>query len=190
MSWDLARDEDLMAKVAAGNRDAMTPLVRRFATPLLTFIQRMLGNRHRAEEVFQDVFLAVWQNRRRYQYPRPFKSWLFGIAANKCHDDYRKFDAAIEALSFEPRVPAGSNCGSPVETAIATETATLIAQAVAKLPPQQRAVLVLRIWNGQEYSEIAVTLDRTESTIRSEMLHALRTMRRYLEPRLRRTKDR
>ena len=58
------------------------------------------------------------------------------------------------------------------------ETATLVAQAVATLPPKQRAVLVLRVWNGLEYAEIAAALDRTESTIRSQMFHALAGMRR------------
>jgi RNA polymerase sigma-70 factor (ECF subfamily) len=189
MSLDLARDEELMAKVAVGNREAMGPLVRRYATPLLTFIQRMLGDRHQAEEVFQDVFLAVWQNRRRYQYPRAFKSWLFGIAANKCRGDVRKSASALSLLTFDPQTSNSWLGDSPVETAIASETATLVAQAVATLPTQQRTVLVLRIWNGQEYSEIAAALGRAESTIRSEMFHAVAAMRRYLEPRLRRSTD-
>ena len=65
-------DEVLMARVAPGNREAMTPLLRRLASPLLTFIRRMVGDRHRAEELFQDAFLAVWQHRGRYEFPRPF----------------------------------------------------------------------------------------------------------------------
>ena len=76
---------------------------------------------------------------------------------------------------------------SPVEAAISSETVTLVAQAVATLPPKQRAVLVLRLWNGMEYAEIAQALERTEATIRSQMFHALAGMRRYLEPRMRRT---
>jgi DNA-directed RNA polymerase specialized sigma24 family protein len=47
-------------------------------------------------------------------------------------------------------------------------------------------VLVLRLWNGMEYAEIAQALERTEATIRSQMFHALAGMRRYLEPRMRR----
>jgi hypothetical protein len=72
MSDDRAKDEDLMLRVAQGNREAMGPLLRRYASPLLTFIRRMTGDWHRAEEVFQDVFLAVWQYRGRYDYPGPF----------------------------------------------------------------------------------------------------------------------
>lgn len=184
MSCDRAEDEDLMRRVAAGNREAMGPLLRRYASPLLTFIRRMTGDWHRSEELFQEAFLAVWQNRWRYEYPRPFRPWLFGIAMNKCRADFRKRTAAPAFLAdeFDPPAAQGS---TPVEAAIASETATWVTQAVETLPPKQRAVLVLRVWNGLEYAEIAQILDRSEATIRSQMFHALAGMRRCLEPRLR-----
>jgi DNA-directed RNA polymerase specialized sigma24 family protein len=82
-------DEQLMAQVAHGRRGQLEPLVRRYASPLLTFIQRMVRNRHRSEELFQEVFLAVWRKRGQYEYPRPFKPWLFAIALNKCRAAFR-----------------------------------------------------------------------------------------------------
>ncbi|MGD0896966.1 MAG: sigma-70 family RNA polymerase sigma factor [Thermoguttaceae bacterium] len=187
MSCDRAKDEDLMMRVAAGNREAMSPLLRRYASPLLTFIRRMTGDWHRAEELFQEAFLAVWQHRGRYEYPRPFRPWLFGIALNKCRAEFRKFSAGPAFLADEPDLPAAAGGRTPVEAAIASETAMLVTQAVGTLPPKQRTVLVLRVWNGLEYAEIAQILDRTEATIRSQMFHALAGMRRYLEPRLRQT---
>ena len=186
MSDDRAKDEDLMLRVAGGNREAMSPLLRRYASPLLTFIRRMTGDWHRAEELFQEAFLAVWQNRGRYEYPRPFRSWLFGIAANKCRADFRKALGLPEPQSDWLDPPVAQE-PSPVEAAISSETTTLVAQAVATLPAKQRAVLVMRLWNGMEYAEIAQSLERTETTIRSQMFHALAGMRRYLEPRMRRT---
>ena len=80
-------------------------------------------------------------------------------------------------------VAAGT--GSPSETAVATETAAIVQAAVQRLPEQQRLVVVLRVWNGLPYFEIANILERTESTVRSEMFHALASLRRFLEPRLR-----
>jgi RNA polymerase sigma-70 factor (ECF subfamily) len=191
MSDDRARDEDLMLRVASGNREALAPLVRRYASPLLTFIRRMSGDRHRtdrqrAEELFQETFLAVWLHRGRYDYPRPFRAWLFGIAANKCRAEYRHDAGSLEAVSEWVDPPVAQE-PSPVEAAIGAETVALVSRAVATLQPKQRAVLVLRLWNGMEYAQIAKALDRTEATIRSQMFHALAGMRRYLEPRLRRS---
>ena len=93
------RDEWLMAQVAHGQRDCLETLVRRHATRLLTFIERMAGDRHRAEELFQEVFLAVWVKRRQYQFPRPFKPWLYTIAANRCHAAARARNDARHLLS-------------------------------------------------------------------------------------------
>jgi DNA-directed RNA polymerase specialized sigma24 family protein len=60
------RDEWLMSQAALGNQCALEPLVRRYANPLLTFIRRMVGDEHRSEELFRDVFVAVWMLRKQY----------------------------------------------------------------------------------------------------------------------------
>lgn len=189
MTSRLANDEWLMAQVAAGKRDHLEPLVRRHADALLTFIYRMTGDRHRSEEVFQEVFLAVWTKRRLYEYPRKFKAWLYAIAVNKCHALYRGLDhgtalASKSILNEDGDWLMADGGPSPPETAIATETASLVLAAVAQLPPRQRAVVVLRIWEGLSYAQIAEVVEGTEVTVRSHMHHGLATLRRYLEPKL------
>ena len=82
-----------------------------------------------------------------------------------------------------PLVPASNP--SPTEAVAATENSCLVADAVATLPEKQRAVLVLSIWSRLSYAEIAEILRRRESTIRSNMHHALAGLRAYLEPRIR-----
>jgi RNA polymerase sigma-70 factor (ECF subfamily) len=178
-------DEWLMAEVGRGKREALEPLVRRHATPLLTFIHRMVGDRQHSEEVFQDVFLAVWTKGWQYEYPRPFKSWLYAIAVNKCHAAVRHAPRS-PPCSIENLAPLDLQApdASPAETAIATETAAAVAEAVTLLPPRQRAVVVLRIWQQLSYLEIADILGTTEATARAHMHHGLGAMRKYLEPRL------
>ena len=179
-------DESLMAQVVAGQQGCLTPLVRRYASPLLTFIQRMIGDRHRSEDLFQEVFLAVWRNRRRYEFPRPFRAWLFGIAVNTCRADFRRRAAPVVSLDQDdpPWIPPAAD--PPAGDVItATETTTLATKAVGQLPARQRAVVVLRVWSGMSYAEIAQILGTREATVRSNMHHGLAAMRGYLEPRLR-----
>jgi RNA polymerase sigma-70 factor (ECF subfamily) len=178
-------DEQLMAQVAQSGREALGILLRRYASPLLTFIRRMIGDRHRSEELFQEVFLAVWTERRRYQFPRPFRAWLYGIALNRCRNEFRRRRSYLAAPADSLPLLVAAGMGSPSETAVATETAAIVQAAVQRLPEQQRMVVVLRVWNGLPYFEIANILERTESTVRSEMFHALASLRRFLEPRLR-----
>lgn len=179
----ILEDEDLMAAVAKGRREALEPLLRRHATPLLTFVERMAGNRHRGEELFQEVFLLVWKNRRTYEYPRPFRAWLYAIAVNRCRTELRRASLPVKPLQEEDCPPDPTSC-SPVEMAIATERATLVAESVALLPPRQREVMILRIWQQLDYGEIATILDSTESTVRANMHHGLSKLREMLAPRL------
>jgi RNA polymerase sigma-70 factor (ECF subfamily) len=144
----------------------------------------MTGDAHRSEELFQEVFLAVWEKRATYRFPCAFRSWLFTIAANRCRAAFRR--ARLEALSLdEPFAPAPVAKGqSPVDAAVGAETAHLVAAAVAQLPDQQRTVVVLRVWSGLSYREIAEILHCNEGTARSHMHHGLNAIRKYLEPRM------
>jgi RNA polymerase sigma-70 factor (ECF subfamily) len=180
------RDEWLMGQVAAGQQEHLATLVRRYANPLLTFIQRMIGDPHRSEDLFQEVFLSVWKNRRQYQFPRPFRPWLFAIAINTCRAAFRAHTAPAalsmdEDCSWTP--PAADP--SPGDRITATETAAFVTAAVQRLPAGQRAVVVLRIWCELSYQEIGQMLGTGEATARSNMHHGLSAIREYLEPRLR-----
>jgi RNA polymerase sigma-70 factor (ECF subfamily) len=178
-----AADEVLMRRVAAGEADFLESLIRRYASPVLTFIDRMIGDRHRSEELFQEVFLAVWKHRGQYQYPRPFRPWLYAIAANKCRELLRS-SANRDWPSLDPIDAPEPTTPSAEESAIAGETAGLVAAAVRRLPDQQRAVVVLRVWHGLSYFEIAEILDRSAATVRSHMHHGLIALRKALEPKL------
>jgi RNA polymerase sigma-70 factor (ECF subfamily) len=185
MNQSRESDEWLMGQVAQGERDCLTPLVRRYASSLLTFIQRMIGDRHRSEELFQEVFLTVWEKRASYRFPATFRSWLFAIAANRCRADFRRVRVE-EFLLEEPFALAASSGGpTPVDTVVGAETAQIVSAAMAALPEQQRSVVVLRVWNGLSYREIAEILKCSEGTARSHMHHGLSAMRSYLEPRMR-----
>src|SRR5262245_60158956 len=148
MDPDPGRDEVVMAEVARGRRDALEVLVRRHADPLLAFLERMLGDRHRAEEQFQEVFLTVWTTRHQYEPPRPFRPWLYAIALNQCRLSWRRHEQSVASLN-SAAVPEPSTDGaSPDDRLLAAERAALVTQALAALPVKQRAVVTLRIWEG------------------------------------------
>jgi RNA polymerase sigma-70 factor (ECF subfamily) len=170
-------DEETMARVAAGRSDLLERLVRRHAVRLFTFICRFVGDHHRGEELFQDVFLTVWIKRRQYQYPRPFRPWLYAIAVNKCRELLRRHTAP--PMSLAGTEPAAD--GSPADEILADEQSALLMQAINRLTPQQRAVVMLRVWDELSYAEIAEVVECTESTARSHMHLALAALRKELE---------
>jgi RNA polymerase sigma-70 factor (ECF subfamily) len=173
------RDEYLMARVQHGQPELLEKLLRRHASPLLTFLERMAGDRHRGEELFQEVFLLVWRKRATYEYPRPFKPWLYAIALNKCRATLRvRPPRAVSLDKTDVAAPPQP------DAVVAAETAELVGRAVTALPPRQRAVVVLRVWEGLPYARIADILNATEATVRSHMHHGLAALRKYLQPRL------
>ena len=182
MSRGSTTDEQLMAQVAAGDRGALERLVRRYANPLLTYLERMMNDHHQAEELFQEVFLRVWLKRTQYRTGKPFRSWVFAIATNCGRSQFRK--AKISRSPFVDADEMSDGTDSPVTAAVSTETAAIVSNAVAQLPQTQRTVVVLRIWNGLSFDEIAKSVGCGESTARSHMHHGLNSMRRFLEARL------
>lgn len=176
------RDEWLMAQVALGQREALEPLVRRYAGPLVGFIRRLVRDPHRSDELFQEVFLAIWRKRGQYQFPRPFKPWLYAIALNKCRADFRMPARPLVELEQDSPVLPASADPSPVDAAIAGETAVRIGAAVESLPTQQRLAVVMRVWEGLSYAEIAEITGRTEATVRSNMHHGLAALREAIAP--------
>jgi RNA polymerase sigma-70 factor, ECF subfamily len=178
-------DEALMAQVVQGQSRALELLVRRHADGLLTFIRRMVLDHHQSEELFQDVFLTVWTKRRSYESPRPFKPWLYAIALNKCRAFFRsRVPRGVSLNGDDASVIAAAPDGSPPERAIADETDRQVLAAVHALPPQQRAVVLLRVWDDLAYGSIAEVVGCTEGTVRSHMHHGLLALRRALSPRL------
>ena len=177
-------DEWLMSQVACGRQEALEPLVRRYANPLLTFIRGMISDHHRSEELFQDVFVAVWRKRQQYEPSRRFKPWLYAIALNVCRAEFRRRKMVVLPVEDEDMGAELKGTDPPDEVAVMTERATLVLAAVKQLPPKQRAVVVLRTWLGLSYGQIAEVLCRREGTVRAHMHQALGTLREYLEPRL------
>src|SRR5271163_2162070 len=121
MHSDDVRDEEVMAQVAHGKSQLLERLIRRHATPLLTFISRLVGDRHRGEELFQEVFLTVWIKRHQYEFPRSFKNWLYAIALNKCRASFRARSLSEVSLPEQDGPPTEDL--SPAEALVASETA-------------------------------------------------------------------
>ena len=172
-------DEELMREVARGRADRLEMLVRRYGVRLMTFLSRMVGDRHRAEELFQEVFLSVWLKRHLYDPDRAFRPWLYAVAVNACRETFRHRVLPTTALAEADPADGGA---APGDRICAAETAAQIGRAVTLLPEQQRTVVVLRIWEELPYARIAEIVGCAEGTVRSHMHHGLAALRHHLQP--------
>jgi RNA polymerase sigma-70 factor (ECF subfamily) len=179
-------DEQLLARLRAGDRSIFGTLVRRYERELFGYLRRYVGDDDLADDVFQNTFIAVFRKIGQYEPGRAARPWLYAIATNQAIDALRKRtrqgDRSADARTApdeegEPRplfelVPAPGP--GPGETADRAEQAELVRAAVDRLPDLLRQVVVLAYFQGLKYKDIADALGIPVGTVKSR-LHAATT---------------
>ena len=191
VNLDQMSDEDLMLSYADGNVGAFEVLVSRHEKPLFHFILRSCGNRDRAEEILQEVFLRVIKYSDNYKPTAKFTTWVYTIARNLCIDKARKRSRATEisldqsrgsdpdGQTLGERLPDGGASAAPVEYD-RIEFREKLMSALDELPDEQREVFMLREFSGLKYREIAEAVGVKVPTVKSRMRYALQTLRGHL----------
>lgn len=165
-------DEELIAAVAAGDREAFGAIYRRRRPDVYRFALHMTGSPAVAEDVAQDVFLAVIQDARRYSPSRaPVLPWLLGIARNQARrrTTERRYEP-LPAGAAEPAVHA-----DPAEGMTRARQTDALRKALAALPMVYREVVVLCDLQELSYQDAAEAADCAIGTVRSR-LHRGRQM--------------
>lgn len=175
-------DEHLARRVQQGERDCLRLLIERHHQRLFGYLFRMTsGDRALADDLAQETFLRGINAIQQYQYPRPFKAWLYAIATNLFRDYARRqyhHDAPIEDAHVE-RVPA-----PPFDEAVlSADDAAQVAAALRTLPDHQREVVILRYYHEFSLLEIAAALSIPEGTVKSRLWNGLQRLRDVLEER-------
>lgn len=196
VSFSEMDDEALMQAHQDGTEGAFEELVHRYQRGIFSYIYRMLQNRHIAEELTQEVFLALVKNTERYESRGKFASYIFAIASNKIHKEWeqRKRRPKFFSLSFwgGNDVQDGGDLSTPVdkisdekagvlEASARNEISEAVNAALKHLPEHYREAFVLRRYLDLSYEEIAEIMDCPIGTIKSRVLRAERGLRPYLE---------
>ena len=164
-------DEDLMGQVREGVPGAFDRLFDRFREPVWRFFRRRVADGARAEELAQDVFGALFEAAPRYEPRAAFRSYLFGIAYNVLMAARRK-GASQAADPLEPDATA-SPAADP-------DTGLWVRQALSRLDPDDREILMLREYEQLSYQEIADLRAMPINTVRSRLFRARAAMKEAL----------
>lgn len=172
-------DESLIEAYQQGDRDAFTTLMGRYANELLHFLQRFLGSRAAADDVFQETFLQVHLSANTFDVNRRFKPWLFTIAANKARDYYRKhtrnaaasLSASIDGADDGERFVDLLQAEGPTPHAplLDAERSRLVKTVVDSLPVHLREILLLSYFQRLSYNQIADSLEIPLGTVKSRL---------------------
>ena len=165
-------DEVLMLEFQLGSRPAFEELYSRYNGPLYGFFRRRLESPQRAEDLAQDTFLAVIRGVSRYEPRALVRTYLYGIALKLLASERRKQHktAAMEDPAAEPGAPSTQ------------ESEFWVREALAKLDPGDREILMLREYEQLSYGEIAELLRIPVNTVRSRLFRARIALKEHLNP--------
>ena len=185
-------DVQLMLDVKAGDEASFELLLRKYRTPLVNFLYRMVRDTAVAEDLAQEVFLRVYRAREEYAPSAKFTTWMFRIATNLALNSvrdnrHRQMEISMDqpADSGEERVRAmevPDRAPSVEQQLVAQSRAEMILKAIHALPEKQRAAVLLHKYQELDYDEIARVLECSESALKSLLFRAYETLRVELAP--------
>jgi len=172
----MSNDESLMLDFQRGSNQAFQMLFEQYRAPLYAFFYRRLGSRERAEDLTQDTFLAVIRAAERYEPLASVRTYFYSIATNLLLGERRKHVRLSGAME-----PGNSN-EEPPEGLRDPDDVLWVRQALQKLGPLEREILMLREYEQLSYAEIAEVLGLPVNTVRSRLFRSREALRGHLQP--------
>lgn len=168
-------DTELMRRVQMGDEAALGALMQRWELSLKAFIGRIVLNTSEAEELAQETFVRVWQQRGRYRADAPFRPWIFAIAVNLARNRLRWWKLRpVVALDDWTEVPTddGAVDDSGTRRLERAERVKAVRDAIADLPTELREALILFEYEQMSYAEIAETVGASTKAVENRIARA------------------
>jgi len=171
LTASLSPDVVLLRQVASGDEGAFDELYVLYGAVVYNFLLRLVNEPPVAEELLQEVFLAVWQGADRFRAEAKVKTWLLRIAHHKAvswlrhHRPASSLDEAAEVAAGDDHID---------ERLVRAWEADRVRAALSELSPKHRAVIELAFVHDLPYADIARIVDCPVGTVKSRMSYALR----------------
>ncbi|MDB5326762.1 MAG: polymerase, sigma-24 subunit, subfamily [Phycisphaerales bacterium] len=176
-----------MRRTQLGDKQAFAIIYERYSGGILSFLYRMLGNVEDVEAIGQEVFLRAFKFAPTYKYPSKLSTWLFTIARNLAINNARRKKRSPVRNLTELKIENADNTGDP-DTVARNATDDLqqreeisrMLRAMDDLPPDQKEVIMLGIFQDLSYAQMEEITGAKAVTLRSRMFHGLKKLGRML----------
>jgi RNA polymerase sigma-70 factor (ECF subfamily) len=176
-------DQALVADVARGDAAALRALYDRHETRTFNLILRLAGDRPTAQDLMQETFTRVWTMARTFDPERgSFKSWLFTIALNLTRNEMARKRYGVRHVEPDEADALPSREDAPDVRLARTEDERRVANALGRLDPLLREVVVLKIYHQLKFREIADMTQTPEGTLKARFHRAVAQLRETLGP--------
>jgi RNA polymerase sigma-70 factor (ECF subfamily) len=190
-----ASDADVVQAFLGGYPIAFDLLVERYQGRLLNFIYRTIGDREKAEDLVQEVFIRVYRHLHRFDASKKFSTWIYTIASNLAKNELRNrsrnplvlFQTVRDKFTEDEERPLEfeDTSARPDDQYHKRFLQSAVEEVVATLPPHHREVFVLRELEGKSYEEIAEITGVNLGTVKSRLNRARASFAERIAPALR-----
>ena len=171
-------DRQLVKRIGAGDRQALTDLYGRYQRPLFHYLLQLTPDYGLAEELLQDTLIAVWKSAKNFEDRSSVLTWLFGIARHQAHNTLRQRTISMVDVAALDEMAATEP--EPEAFTLATIAHDELLAAFQELAPVHREVLVLILVQDLSYEETATILSVPIGTIKSRLSNAKKCLRTLL----------
>ena len=179
-----------MERLRAGDLLAFKELYESSVSMVHNVCLRMLGGRHDAEDVTQEVFFEAYRSLKRFRFESTLSTWLYRIAVNRSlnHQRKRKLERwlSLDFASDEKSAENFTDLRTTEESADGAmekkDTERIVQEAINSLPDQQRIAILLHRYEELSYDEIAKIMGVTVASVESRLHRAKRTLAKKLRP--------
>lgn len=170
--------ESLVRLACDGDHTAFKTLYERYHQAVYRTAYRLLGDRMRAEDITQEVFVSIHQKLEAFDFNSAFKTWCYRIAVNACYDSMRKRDrrskynkGSIEPDSYESKLESNKKSG-PEQNLNRKELSEIIDDKLQIMNNDLKTTFVLREFEQLSYSYISEIMECSEGTVASRLARA------------------
>ena len=170
-------DDELIAKIAAGNRLAMQVLYARHHARVYRFALRLVGSHAVAEDLTSEVFLSVWRQAHRFEGRSAVTTWLLAIARYKALAELRRRPAA---LSEEAHAEVADPADDPEVALQGKHRGEILRRCLSQLSREQREIIDLVYYHEKSVQEVAAIVGIPGNTVKTRMFYARRRLSELL----------
>lgn len=168
-------DSRLLERTRQGDRDAFETLFRKYHSYVYNISIGMLGNGDDAADITQETFLRIHRGLPQFRGAASFSTWLYRVAVNLCISELRRRSRSrlqyLDDLAL-PMETEEDHRPSPAEAAQSAEERRMVRRILSTLPPDYRAIMVLRHFQQLAYEEIAEVLQLSLSQVKTRLFRA------------------
>ena len=174
-------DQQLVARSAAGEREAFDELVERHRRAVYQVCYRFVNNHEDASDLAQDAFVRAWKGLKNFKGQSALSTWLHRIAVNVCLNRVSANKAAPPTESVESAERFEDlRLEGAQQAMLREERAIAVRKAIAELPKTQRATLILRTYHEMSHQQIADVLGSSVGAVKANFFHALANLKKNL----------